>query len=469
MWNCQHFVLFMARGLVYDYFMARQRKKLRKAAQYEQKQAGWMIGGIVVAGLALGAYMQTHRDEPAPVKPQKLSRAVAAAKKTAPAKPVEPVKSVEPVNTVETEEPLETVNAVETEEIEETVETVETVSEQPKQVEVQKDAAPDMQALRQKWMARSNDVYSVFEAVRAGNAEVLAARVSEGESVNVKNEQGATPLHIAAAEGNVEMVEALLSAGADPLARDKSDKIPSEVASNDAARKACEAGEAPRRREIEVAAAIRKGLDDEVRQAISDGVNPNALTEDSSNSLLTEAVSADRIEIVRLLLRAGADVNHRQQPNNRSVLNVAAAKGNVDMIKLLLAAGADPMAHTNHHAYPIHDAIWAGKTAAAIELIPCYKGVNFSPDGKGNGYPIGMAIGRGNREVVKAFLDAGIKQDAPMFRKEPLLVIAAKSNRPEMVRLLLQAGADVRQKDAAGKTAADYAQGEVSNILSAHK
>ena len=319
--------------------------------------------------------------------------------------------------------------------------------------------------MQSQWTKRSNDVYSVFEAVRAQDAAVLEARVNEGESVNVKNEQGDTPLHVAAEMGSVQMVRMLLQVGSDPLAKNKKGKLASEVAKDEAVREACRTGEEPRRREIKVVEAVRAGTTDQVSDALKAGVDVNAKSEDNTSSLLTEAIMANKLDIVRVLVAAGADV-HYIQPNSRGVLNLAAAVGNVEMLQLLISAGADPMVHTNHGAYPIHDAIWAGKTAAAIELIPYYQSINFSPDGKGNGYPIGMAIARGNTEVVRAFIRAGINVNAAQFNKEPLLVLAVKQNREEMVKLLLDAGADQKLKDASGKTAADYATGKIKEMLS---
>lgn len=316
----------------------------------------------------------------------------------------------------------------------------------------------------EEWRVRSNGVWSVCEAATAGNMEVLLERVREGENVNARDEMGNTPLHLAAVNGHVQVVYALLKVGADPLAVNKEGKRPAELAANEAVRAACEEGEKPRRREIALFEAVRAGRLDEVQLALKDGVNPNALSEDSQHSLLTTAAAEGQVEVARALLAAGADPRYRE-PSSRYALNLAAGRGSVEIIEMLLAAGADPMAHTNHGAYPIHDAIWSGRTAAAIALIPCYKGINFSPDGRGNGYPVAMAISRGNREVLRAFLKAGLKPNDDIFSKEPLLVMAAKRNDAEMVRMLLDAGADKNAKDAQGKCAADYAGGDVAALL----
>ena len=69
-----------------------------------------------------------------------------------------------------------------------------------------------------------------------------------------------------------------------------------------------------------------------------------------------------------------------------------------------------------------------------------------------------MAAGFGREGSAKLLLDAG----APINDTEPTggtaLMVAAKQNRLEVVRLLLDRGAAVGLKSNEGKTARDYAQ-----------
>jgi len=58
------------------------------------------------------------------------------------------------------------------------------------------------------------------------NCEVAKALVTAGLDVNVGDHYGRTPLHIAASDGDLPMVEYLLEAGANPTARDKQGKSP---------------------------------------------------------------------------------------------------------------------------------------------------------------------------------------------------------------------------------------------------
>lgn len=312
-----------------------------------------------------------------------------------------------------------------------------------------------------EWFSRSNGVYSVYEAARAGDKETLQARLREGEPPNGCNELGDTPLHLAAQGGQVEIVTCLLEAGADPLATDAAGHIPSQTAANDACREACLKYEALRHKELELFPLVRSGQNDALKAALDAGANPNALSQDNSLSLLAEAVLAGSTESVRLLLTAGANPNYTR-PDSKSLLHLAAAAGQVEAISLLLSAGADALARAGNGAMPIHDAIWAGRTQAAIALVPAYASVGYNPDGWGNGYPISMAIQRGNAEVVQALLQAGLDPNAPAFAAEPLTVQAARQNRAGILQMLLQAGADKTARDSAGKTAEDYLPGSTS-------
>lgn len=316
----------------------------------------------------------------------------------------------------------------------------------------------------EEWFVRSNGVYSAFEAAYAGNLDVLQQRLAEGGSPNGRNELGDTPLHLAAAAGQLQAVQALLDAGADSLAKDAAGRIPSQRAANEACAAACRRQEEVRRREISFFPAVAANDTAAVQEALCRGLNPNAFSEDCSNTLLGTAVQCGATETAQALLKAGANAR-RPLPSGLSLLHLAAQKGQAAMIPLLLEAGVDPMARANNGALAIHEAIWYGRTEAALALIPAYKAQGYNPEGGHNGYPVRMAIWRGHTRIVQAFLEAGLDPNAPAFRDEPLLVHAVRHGRTDMVRLLLHAGADKNATDSSGKRAADYATGDIAALL----
>lgn len=109
------------------------------------------------------------------------------------------------------------------------------------------------------WLVRTNGIYSLHEAAQVGHGEALQARLSgptvrhnqygwvvktdEGATaaeVNAQNEQGNTPLHLAAAGGHAEAVRMLLQAGADKTLRNRAGMTPADMAEGDEVRKLLE-------------------------------------------------------------------------------------------------------------------------------------------------------------------------------------------------------------------------------------
>ena len=80
--------------------------------------------------------------------------------------------------------------------------------------------------------------------------------------------------------------------------------------------------------------------DAQLKQAIQLGVNLNATTL-YSRTLLQEAISAENIEAIKLLLENGVDVNYRVSNEDLTPLMYAINSGNKEVVSLLLKNGAD--------------------------------------------------------------------------------------------------------------------------------
>lgn len=316
-----------------------------------------------------------------------------------------------------------------------------------------------------RWLKRSNAVYSPLEAAEYGSVEQMQKAIeAEPTQVNDTDELGRTALHLAAARGDVALVGILLEAGADASAKNAAGHQAIEVAQGEDVINLLKTAGVAREKELALSKAVKNGKIKEVKAALAAGVNVNALNEDKTGNMLSVAVLADNVEMVKLLLSAGADVN--AVPHGaKSVLHCAAVRSNGEIVRALLAAGADPMHPGNNGACALHEAIWAGNSAAVEALIPAYASCNFSPDGRHNGYPVGMAIMRGRADYVQLFLNAGMDVNDKRFAKEPLLHQAVKHNRVFMVKMLLDAGAKRDARDAHGKKAVEYAQGEAYELL----
>ncbi|XP_029288945.1 ankyrin repeat and SOCS box protein 15-like isoform X2 [Cottoperca gobio] len=183
-------------------------------------------------------------------------------------------------------------------------------------------------------------------------------------------------------------------------------------------------------------------------------------------------------EVLQLLIKHGADVN-AQAPNGDSVLYDAAGSGDADCINILLQHGANPNVHNLNSQLPIHHAAYEGHYLALKILIPIttrralrlsgHSPVHSAADGgrthclelllqKGfdinaqlaphisDNYgdmrrsPLYFTVSNGDETHTEILLKSGAQPDLDPLR---CLLVAVRSGRYEIVKLLLAANADV--------------------------
>jgi ankyrin repeat protein len=128
--------------------------------------------------------------------------------------------------------------------------------------------------------------------------------------VDAADGMGETPLHIAALSGHADAVKMLLEAGADPLARSREGRIPSDGAV------------------FHGHLNVLKVLDDH------GGL-------DDTNGALVNAASQGHIEAVKYLLEKGASADARRSFDKQTGLMLAAYIGSEELVDTLLKAGAN--------------------------------------------------------------------------------------------------------------------------------
>ncbi len=285
----------------------------------------------------------------------------------------------------------------------------------------------------------------LHRAAEYGAAAPVRELVRTGASVDLPNAAGETPLLVAARAGKPEAAGALLEAGADVNARD--------VAYGETA--------------LHKAAMI--GHSELARTLIAHGADLNAPSKAGSTPLHI-AATANREEVARILLASGADVNSRDAlgltPLHRAVSLDAPA-----LVKLLLAYGADigiigeyvaasldlpgpapegprPSAPTTGPS-PSRGAVppsGAGPSLPQVEVDP------GAVDARGRTL-LHQAVAQGDMPLARELLMRGADVNAAARFGETPLHLAAAANRPEMIELLLGAGASMEARDAvAGNT-----------------
>jgi ankyrin repeat protein len=157
------------------------------------------------------------------------------------------------------------------------------------------------------------------------------------------------------------------------------------------------------------------------------------------------------------LLEQGARVN-RGNSNGGTPLMYAALSGNPETVGLLLAHGAKVNAAASNGWTALMIAAVKGHARAAQVLLEQGALAN-RPDVYG-WTPLMRAVREKRAELVRLLADH--PPTRINLRGEnglTALHLAVLSGREELVRILLGAGADPRQKDDAGRTSRDLAQG----------
>jgi len=270
---------------------------------------------------------------------------------------------------------------------------------------------------------------ALMTAARTGKIDAVKALLDRGADVNAKeNVHGQTALMWAVVEGHIEMVKFLLAHGADVNAHTN--------------------------------VTVPKGEYVPAKAGGAAGVNiirQRALpTADGGMTPLLFAVRDGNFEMTKLLLDQGADLKW-SSGNRTSPLLIALLNGNVGLASYLLEKGADPNAA---------DAYGRAALFAAIDLR------NFNHEKYGD-MP---TDGRDPMDLIKALLkkgaDPNMKTDTvPVhglmqfdgswvnFDGQTPFVRAALSGDIEVMRLLLEYGADPNIATTQGSTALMAASG----------
>ena len=251
----------------------------------------------------------------------------------------------------------------------------------------------------------ADDAGPLHRAAHAGDAAAVGRLLEAGGEVDAATRLGVTPLALAAARGNAPVVEILLRAGADP-------------------NRASPYGETP------LMAAARTGV----------------------------------VDGVAALLRHGAAVDAREGWRGQTALMWAAAEGHADVVARLAAAGADVDARSGGGFTPLAFAVRAGYAAAVDALLAAGADVNLAlPDGVS---PLHLAVVNAHYDVALRLLEHGADAAAAGPGWTPLhqLVWTRRPNRHynnpaafpagtvsdlELARALVAHGADVNARQTA--------------------
>ncbi len=253
-------------------------------------------------------------------------------------------------------------------------------------------------------------------------------------------------------------------------------------------------------KDSQLRSAIKAGSIEDVKKAIANGANVNAMAFRSYGALvrapLDQAAGGGRKDIVQLLIAKGANVNTKTDEGS-TPLHSAAANEHENIAELLIAKGADVNAKKKNGLTPLHLATgsgWQGGYEIAKLLISKGADVNVNSKGDMNGGPpLHNAAREGRKETIKILIANGADVHAKSNGGTTPLHAAANGRRipryrpgqPDhgisgeqiadlliIVETLIAKGADVNAKTDKGTTPLDSAilgkNKETTDLLRKH-
>jgi ankyrin repeat protein len=264
--------------------------------------------------------------------------------------------------------------------------------------------------------------------------DLIRTLIHAGANVNAlaAGECGATPLMMAVLSEDIEIVEELLGSGAQV-----------DVYGSD-----------PEHRRVtltELQLAAGRCSYDLVEVLLSAGADVNKPAAGSEGkTALQGAVDGDDESIVQLLLEAGAHVNAPGNPGAeypRTPLLAAVENGNVELVRDLLDAGADVNAPAfgQYGSNALEAAIARGQVSGDVYseissiLVEAGGDIALSTYNSHRGLELKEAVSRGDLKTLQFLLGMGVDVNETWN----VLQDAIKQGNSQLVDILLRAGADV--------------------------
>ncbi|KAE9371781.1 ankyrin [Stipitochalara longipes BDJ] len=325
-----------------------------------------------------------------------------------------------------------------------------------------------------------------------GHTDIVKKLLVVGSEVNALDNEKANALHLASLWGNYGTIEVLLEAGSD-VGNDKKDEwTPLTIVVDEGYVKSARLlvenkanvevegvnGKTPLRY-----AALRESLK-LCKLLIENGANVN--TSGGGGPILNFPANDGNLDIVKLFVENGARVNDANT-SGWNPLHNAAVNGHVSVLAYLLDHGADLhqkiengyhaflIAVTSNHPEAVKLLIDRGADVNAIDVdgwYPVHLAYNHAPTMQvlleagadpsimgNNSSALYLASYYDKADVVEALLKYNPKLEftPPVGSNWTALSAASSNGHPEVVRLLLEAGANVNHKSKLGEMPLQYA------------
>jgi ankyrin repeat protein len=278
----------------------------------------------------------------------------------------------------------------------------------------------------------------------AGRTELIKGLINRGLDINIANAQGKTPLIIAAEKGDLNAIQLLLSAGANPAGIDYADSNGKTA----------------------LFKAVQSNSATMVQQLLANGAS--ATIAETKGDKMTSLIAAVRLgwaEGVKLLLASGAAnvALEAKDAHGMTALAIAVEQANPELEQILLSAGANPAGidYADSNGKTALFRAVQSKSAAGVQQLLAKRASATIAETKGDKMtPLISAVRQGWVEGVKLLLASGaanVALEAKDAHGMTALNYATEQENPEIMLLLLNAGAHnptgLDTADSNGKTA----------------
>ncbi|XP_065256902.1 kinase D-interacting substrate of 220 kDa isoform X9 [Emys orbicularis] len=302
---------------------------------------------------------------------------------------------------------------------------------------------------------------SLVTYVEEENVPALKALLEKCKDVDERNENGQTPLMLAAEQGNLEIVQELLRKGANCNLEDADNWTALISAAKegyvDIVAELLNCNVNLEHRDMGGWTALMwasyKGCTKVAELLLEKGANPNVTGQVSIYPIIW-AAGRGHSDIVHLLLQHGAKVNCSDKYGTTALI-WAARKGHLECVKYLLQMGADVDQEGANSMTALIVAVKGGYTDSVKEILKRNPNVNLT-DKDGN-TALMIASKEGHTEIVQDLLDAGTYVNIPDRSGDTVLIGAVRGGHVEIVRALLHKYADIDIRGQDSKTALYWA------------
>ncbi len=265
-------------------------------------------------------------------------------------------------------------------------------------------------------MATEND--KLLAAAKAGNLEKVKEAIKSGANIDIQNEfMKNSALHIASSSGYLDIVRFLVENNADLLLTNGTDMTPLHLAARDG--------------QVHVVEYLLEKVGNIPERVLNDAIHV------ASMSVYGKHEIVQMLEDFRVK-QAKPSIDGKE--NADSILLEASESGNLESVQQVLDQGANVSVIDDRGMMPIHWASLRGHGQIVLALLDRKANVNSTNSAEWT--PIMHASFEGHVEIVKLLLDRGANVNAKTYVSGTALMFAAGKGHIDVVQMLLSAGAD---------------------------